>query len=143
MRKFFSLFLALAALLLVWFQLARSPALSSSVVSNETVTTAFRSHQSDVQVSGVGVVNRVLPDDREGGRHQRFTLQLTGIGQTVLIAHNIDIAPRIPALQPGNTVSFNGVYEWNDKGGVVHWTHRDPDGKHQTGWLKHKGKTFQ
>ena len=65
------------------------------------------------------------------------------VDRTLLIAHNIDIVPRIDNLRVGDRVTFNGVYEWNDKGGVVHWTHRDPSGNHATGWLKHKGKTYE
>jgi hypothetical protein len=56
-----------------------------------------------------------------GSRHQRFILEL-GSGQTLLVAHNIDLAPRLPALAVGETVDFNGVYEWTPEGGVIHWT---------------------
>ena len=46
------------------------------------------------QVSGNGVVINILSDDNEGDRHQRFILRLPS-GNTILIAHNIDRAPRI------------------------------------------------
>ncbi|MDE1266260.1 DUF3465 domain-containing protein, partial [Vibrio aestuarianus] len=36
-----------------------------------------------------------------------------------------------------------GEYEWNKKGGVMHWTHNDPNNKHPHGWLKHNGKTYE
>jgi len=92
--------------------------------------------------SGSGTVIRILPDDQAGSRHQRFIIKLSS-GQTLLIAHNIDIAPRIGNLSMGDTVSFLGQYESNAKGGVVHWTHRDPKGLHAAGWLNHKGQMYQ
>ena len=35
-----------------------------------------------------------LPDDNKGTRHQRFILKLSS-GQTLLVAHNIDLADKI------------------------------------------------
>ena len=92
-------------------------------------------------VEAVGAVSRLLPDDRDGSRHQRFLLRLEG-GQTLLVAHNIDLAPRVP-LEPGDAVRFRGQYEWNDRGGVVHWTHHDPDGRRAGGWLEHDGRRYR
>ena len=87
-------------------------------------------------------VTRILSDDAQGSRHQRFIVRLSS-GQTVLVAHNIDLAPRVPGLKVGDIVEFSGEFEWNDKGGVVHWTHHDPSGSHPGGWLKHGGRVFQ
>ena len=109
---------------------------------DDTIARAFASGTSNVQVEGAGTVIRVLPDDLDEPRHQRFILQLAS-GQTLLMAHNIDIAPRIDGLNPGDTVRFSGEYVWNAKGGVVHWTHHDPQGRHAAGWLIHNGKTFK
>ena len=96
----------------------------------------------NVRVDGDGVVSRVLPDDNQGDRHQRFLVQLPS-GQSILIVHNIDIAPRVQNLRVGNAIQFEGEYVWNDKGGLVHWTHHDPAGRHRTGWLKYGGRTYQ
>ena len=103
---------------------------------------AFTAQASGTQVTGEGTVSRLLSDDNEGSRHQRFILTLSS-GQTLLVAHNIDLAPRLASLKVGDTVAFNGVFEWNDKGGVIHWTHRDPSGRHPAGWLQHAGQTYQ
>ncbi|KUO26554.1 hypothetical protein AVO47_18050 [Vibrio cholerae] len=100
---------------------------------------AYQSQQSDLQVQGFGQVVKVLPDDNDGSKHQKFILKLNS-GQTLLVAHNIDLAPRIPNLKVGDSVEFYGEYEWNKKGGVLHWTHKDPQNRHAHGWLKHNGR---
>jgi Protein of unknown function (DUF3465) len=110
--------------------------------SDTTLQTAFANHQSDLQLQGQGVVKKVLPDDRKGLQHQKFILQ-TGPEQTVLVAHNIEVADRLPGLKKGEIVEFYGEYEWTAQGGVVHWTHHDPSGRHQNGWLKYNGRTYQ
>ncbi len=116
--------------------------LTDRTAQEGSVGQAWNNEQSDTQVEGSGTVIRLLPDDNDGSRHQRFILKLPS-GQTVLMAHNIDLAPRIPALAAGDRVEFCGEYEWNRKGGVIHWTHRDPAGRHPGGWLKHRDKTYQ
>jgi len=113
-----------------------------STATADQIGSAFATGASNIQVEGEGTVSRLLPDDLDGSRHQRFIVQLES-GQTVLIAHNIDIAPRINGLEVSDRVSFNGEYVWNAKGGVVHWTHHDPQGRHVAGWVKHNGKTYK
>jgi hypothetical protein len=89
-----------------------------------------------------GEVIKLLKDDNKGSRHQRFILKLAN-DKTLLIAHNIDLAPKIEILQKGDIVKFCGEFEPNKKGGVVHWTHHDPRGKHIGGWLEHKNKKYE
>lgn len=112
------------------------------VATSDPIADAFENRRSNFQVEGSGVVTRVLADDNEGDRHQRFILRLAS-GQTLLVTHNIDLAPRILALKEGDTVDFFGEYEWNDQGGVTHWTHKDPRERHVAGWLRHKGRVYQ
>jgi len=109
---------------------------------DQVLDDAIRGQLGDIQVKGSGTVVRVLPDDTNGSRHQRFVVRLTS-GQTLLIAHNIDLAPRIGSLSAGQVVSFFGEYEWNERGGVIHWTHRDPAGRHVAGWLERDGIRYQ
>ena len=90
----------------------------------------------------MGRVERLLSDDLEGSRHQRFILRL-GSGQSLLISHNIDVAPRINALRVGDQVRFRGEYEWNQQGGLVHWTHDDTKDWHAAGWLEHNGIRYE
>lgn len=115
---------------------------SVSMANDQVLKQAYQSQQSDVQVRGSGVVIRVLRDDNVGSRHQKFILKLES-RQTLLVAHNIDLAPRVTNLNVGDRIEFNGEYEWNSKGGVLHWTHHDPQGRHEGGWLKHNGRTYQ
>ena len=105
------------------------------------VERAFLDKASDRQLSGVGTVERILSDDNEGDRHQRFVLNM-GNGHTVLVAHNIDVASRIDDIAMGDRVEFFGEYEWNLQGGVIHWTHHDPDGWHADGWLRHNDRKY-
>jgi hypothetical protein len=102
----------------------------------------FDSQAEDVAVSGTGTVIRLLSDDTEGDKHQRFIVELSS-GQTLLMVHNIDIAPRVDPLEVGDTVSFVGEYVWNEEGGLVHWTHHDPDGTHAGGSITREGAVFQ
>ena len=107
-----------------------------------TIQKAFVNQQSDVQIQGKGRVKKVLRDDTKGLQHQKFILQISP-EYTVLVAHNIDAAPRLPGLKEGDTVEFYGEYEWTAQGGVIHWTHKDSSGRHVNGWLKYNGKAYQ
>ena len=122
-----------------------APAINTNGAVSESaqrLARAFDQHESELQVEGTGTVTRLLSDDNDGSRHQRFIVELE-TGQTILIAHNIDLAPRIISLKVGDAVGFFGEYEWNPKGGTIHWTHRDPNGYHTAGWIKHEGRVYQ
>ena len=111
-------------------------------VSERGVTPEQAIWRSGNQVHSSGTVSRILSDDNEGSRHQRFIVQLSS-GRTLLVAHNVDLAPRVQSLSVGDTVSFYGEYESNDRGGVIHWTHHDPRGRHPGGWIEHKGRRYE
>ena len=119
----------------LWQRFAPQGATESSVVVAE------RSRAKDISVDASGVVTRLLADDNEGSRHQRFIIQVT-TDLTVLIVHNIDLAPRVP-LQVGDSVAVRGDYVWNEQGGLIHWTHHDPDGRHVPGWIEIRGRRYQ
>ncbi len=110
-------------------------------VGGEAVLRAFAARRSDEWLETGGVVTRTLADDNDGDRHQRFIVEVAP-GHTVLVAHNIDLAPRVP-LKPGERVVMRGEYEWTERGGVLHWTHHDPRGRRDGGWIRHAGKTYR
>lgn len=110
--------------------------------SDAIILEAFENRRNSLQVQGVGTVSRILADDNDGSRHQRFILSLDS-GHSLLVAHNIDLAPRINDIGNGDRVAFFGEYEWNERGGVIHWTHHDPQGRHVGGWLEHNGRRYE
>ena len=103
---------------------------------------AFSAHRNLPQVQGVGIVVKVLKDDTKGLKHQKFLLKVSD-NITILIAHNLDLASRVEDIHEGDVIEFKGEYIYTPKGGTVHWTHIDPRGNHQAGWLKHNGKTYE
>jgi Protein of unknown function (DUF3465) len=110
--------------------------------ADQGLAAVIAARQSDVAVQGEGTVVKVLADDKRGSRHQRFLLRLAS-GAVVLVAHNIDLAPRLDSLRAGDELRFAGEYVWNERGGVLHWTHRDPHGHHRNGWLERAGRRYQ
>lgn len=104
--------------------------------------TAYQKRLSDVWIEGEGEVTKILADDNKGSRHQRFLVKMAN-GKTLLFAHNVDLAPRLDTLQVGDVVIFRGEYVYNPKGGVIHWTHHNPQGTYEAGWLKYKDKIYQ
>jgi hypothetical protein len=110
--------------------------------ASASVDRAFEDRRSDVPVEGRGTVVRILADDEAGSRHQRFIMRLDS-GTTVLIAHAIDVAGRVSPLQVGDELSFRGEYVWTSRGGLVHWTHRDPARRHADGWIRRGDRVFE
>lgn len=114
----------------------------AAVDDQHKIMKAYKQQISNIQVQSKGEVKAILADDNDGSRHQKMILKLEN-GLTVLVAHNIDLAPRVEGLRKGEIVEFYGEYEYSPKGGVIHWTHHDPQGKHVDGWLKYQGKSYQ
>ena len=96
---------------------------------------------TDSWIDVAGRVVRLLQDDRDGERHQRFIVDIGG-GETLLIAHNLDLAERVP-VSLGDRISLRGMYEWNELGGLVHWTHHDPLGIEDGGFVRHYRRTYR
>lgn len=93
----------LSILILVGFLLLQWANIAEAISLKE----AYESHKSNIQVKDIGKVVRILNDDNQGSRHQKFILKLTS-GNTILISHNIDLAPRINEVSNGDSVQFYG-----------------------------------
>lgn len=130
-----------AALLLRYFEQAdyhpagESPGISQTQDGFQTLRQAAEQQRSNVWFAETQFrLRKELNDDNRGDRHQRFLVERAGL-PTLLVAHNIDLAPRAP-LSHGMTIYIKGRYEWNEKGGVIHWTHHDPQRRNPGGWLR-------
>ena len=102
---------------------------------------AYKKNDDGSWIEVTGFVRRLLSDDDEGSRHQRFIIDI-GNRRTLLIAHNIDLAKRVP-VGMGDRVQIRGMYEWNDLGGLVHWTHHDPLGVEDGGYLRYRTRVYE
>jgi len=108
----------------------------------DTLQDAYDNQISNFQARQTGRIVKIIKGDKYGSNHQRFVVKLES-GQNILIAHNIDLAPKVVGLQTGALISFKGEYEWNNKGGVIHWTHHDPKGSHPNGWLFYNNQKYE
>ena len=150
MKKLFLILLAIC--LVLSFAACHAPnnaqQLETSAVSSVAnmdagaILEAYDAHRNLPQVQGSGIVVKVLKDDTNGLQHQKFLLKVSD-NITILIAHNIDLAPRLSDIKVGDAVAFKGEYVYTPKGGTVHWTHKDPRGNHESGWLQLNGKKYE
>lgn len=99
------------------------------------IENAFQARLSGQVVQLRGVVRNVLPDERDGRRRQRWTLELDG-GRTLLVSHDLETSGRVPAAV-GDELELRGRYEWNNRGGAVVDTHTLPDDELALGWIRH------
>lgn len=133
--------LLLSVTALAFQYLPGTDASNVTVQSADAVLQAYEDQRSGLWVGVSGEAVKILKDDSQGSRHQRFILRLDN-GHTVLVSHNIDLASRVP-LQKGDRLELRGRYEWNHKGGVIHWTHHDPKGQLTGGWITLKNQKYQ
>lgn len=121
---------------------ASSDAVAQPATQADPAREAFEQGARGRMMRVGGRVERILADDRDGSPHQRFIIR-TVSGISLLVAHNLDLAPRLEGLAAGEQVVAYGEYEWNDRGGVLHWTHDDPAGRHEAGYIEWRGRRYQ
>lgn len=76
--------------------------------------------------------------ESRSGLHEGFLIRSSG--STILVEDNADITGPIP-LQRGERIRLQGQFECDDS--VIHWTHRDPSGRHIAGYVEANGKYYR
>ncbi len=111
--------------------------------NNAQVCALYASGASGAEVIGRGTVLGTLgTHSGPSGEHEGFLLKLDGGCDLLLrVETNVDITGPVP-LQMGEVVTVKGQFE-DDGGGVVHWTHHDPRGRHVSGYVEAGGKFYQ
>ena len=131
-----------AALVALVIASSCNPPAANAVADNAAVQRAFERRTDQVQVTLIGTIDRLLSDqDGPSGPHERFIVRLTDVAMTVLIEHNLALAPRVP-VATGEAVVVHGEYIWNAQGGLVHFTHHDPNRSHEGGYILYGGKRY-
>jgi hypothetical protein len=104
---------------------------------------AYAGGRSGVEVVADGTVTRVLGIQQ--GRvspHEGFLFRLaSGCSVVVRVEVNTDFTGPIP-LTGGERVVVKGEYEYYPRGGVIHWTHRDPRGRHDNGYVEAGDRSY-
>jgi hypothetical protein len=115
---------------------------ASAAADDAAIINDFHNHQSNVEVTADGTVIRLLADRTSStGIHEQFIVKLSSGDLTVEIEHNISIARRVP-VKDGDHVIVHGEYVWNSQGGLIHFTHHDPQGTHEGGYIQDGGTTY-
>jgi Protein of unknown function (DUF3465) len=115
---------------------------STAQPDDSAIVQDYQTHQSQVEVTAVGTVVQVLPDGAgSSGPHERFIIKLTSDDLTLLIEHNLSIGARAP-VAVGDHVIVHGEYIWNSQGGLIHFTHHDPEGRHEGGFIQDNGTKY-
>jgi hypothetical protein len=116
---------------------------SATSVNDGAVCTAYQAGRSHVEVVADGTVTRLLGTHAGiESPHEGFLFRLgSGCSLIVRVESNVDFTGSFP-LDRGEHVVVKGEYEYYPRGGVIHWTHRDPRGRHEGGYVQVDGKIY-
>jgi hypothetical protein len=112
--------------------------------NDAAVCDAYSGGRSHVEVVADGTVTRLLGiHPGVVSPHEGFLMRLrTGCDTIVRVEVNTDLAGTFPVAR-GDAVTVKGEYEYYPIGGVIHWTHHDPRGRHEGGFIEIGGKTYE
>ncbi len=121
-----------------------SCALNGGNADNAGALDAIAQNRDGVEVTVEGPVIHVLAESNgESGTHDRFVIEVRSGSkeQDILIADNVSIGRTAP-IQEGDDVTVKGVLAIDPSGPVIHWTHHDPSGRHESGFIRDRGVLY-
>ena len=101
---------------------------------------AWKDRNSNLVVEIEGRVILLLPELDTNGRQQRFLIDLES-GHRLLVSHDLELSQNVP-VEVSSHIRLKGEYDWSEGGGIIHWTHRDPSGAREGGWIEHLGYRY-
>jgi Protein of unknown function (DUF3465) len=116
---------------------------STQTPDDPAVCAAYSAGRSGAEVVASGKVTQIY-GVRPGrsSPHEGFLVRLdSGCRLVVRVEVNTDFTGAIP-LQRNEQVVVKGEYEYYPRGGVVHWTHHDPRGRHENGYVVAAGRMY-
>ena len=121
-----------------------SPQLKSSVFppvdDSQRIVQAFQTRESNLLVETQATVIRVYPDVEYSYSYQEFSVRLPN-GHRLRVRHSLDEANRVP-VSAASVIRLRGEYDWTEDGGQITWTHDDPNGQREGGWIEYNGQRF-
>jgi hypothetical protein len=111
---------------------------------NARALDAIANGRSGTEVTVEGAVVQVLATSGgTQGSHERFIVAVRAgsAEQDVLVADNISIGRAAP-VRRGDEVTVKGELAIDPSGPVIHWTHHDPRGRHESGFVRDNGVLY-
>ncbi|MGH7708143.1 MAG: DUF3465 domain-containing protein [Vulcanimicrobiaceae bacterium] len=99
-------------------------------------------HPSEVQFSAtVATAPRFFYGSNTHAWHEAFNVRSDG-GRGLEVVDNVALAPPVP-VEPGDRVVIRGeLVPEASRGPLVHWTHHDPSGQHEDGFIALGGRVY-
>ncbi|WP_374078674.1 DUF3465 domain-containing protein [Bdellovibrio bacteriovorus] len=117
-----------------------SQAVDNSANDSDIVRAVNDQRRVNFVEGGGMVVTKVLPDDNNGLKHQKWVVRLSN-GKTMQAVYNSDMCPRVP-VKVGDVIAMGGMFLWTNTGALLHWLHHDPRGNRPDGYVFVNGKYY-
>jgi len=112
---------------------------------NSRVLTDIAAHRAGSEEVVEGTVVRVLPNSNgPSGLHERFIVDVRANESNVplYVTDNISVG-QAPTLHVGDRVVVKGELAFNERGPLLHYTHRDPRLRHAPGFVEVGGHVYE